>query len=253
MFEVINILFILFMSGLIFGSFFNVVGLRLPKGESIIYPNSHCPHCQHFLSWKDNLPVISYLLLKGRCRFCDVKISQLYPMIEFGTGLLFMYAAYQMNEYNLFISLVLISLVILVLITDIYYFIIPNKLLAFFMSLFIIIRVIHPLTPWYDSLLGFLISYLLIFLLIVISRGGMGAGDMKYLAVLGFLTGTKAVLLGFIFAILLGGMYGIYLLIVKRKGKSESVPFGPFIGFGILVSYYHSNEIIGLYITAILK
>src|SRR5699024_11969361 len=96
-------------------------------------------------------------------------------------------------------------------ITDIHYFIILNKLLCFFLWLFIIIRVLHPLDTWYDSLLGFLISYLLILLLIIISRGGMGAGDMKFLAVIGFLTGTKIALLGFMFAILLGGLYGIYL------------------------------------------
>src|SRR5699024_6199842 len=82
-------------------------------------------------------------------------------------------------------------------------------------------------------------SYLLILLLIIISRGGMGAGDMKFLAVIGFLTGTKIALLGFMFAILLGGLYGIYLLIIKRKNKSNYIPFGPFISIGILFSYYY--------------
>lgn len=246
-------LFILFICGLVFGSFYNVAGLRIPKGKSIIYPNSHCPKCNHFLTWKDNIPIISYVLLNSKCRYCCLEISKIYPTIELGTGLLFMYAAYQMNEFNLVISIVLISLVVLVWITDIHYFVIPNKLLLFFMSLFIIIRVIQPLSPWYDSLIGFTLSYLLLLLLILISRGGIGAGDVKYLATLGFLTGTKVVLLGFVLAVLFGGVYGIYLLIVKRKDKSDSVPFGPFIGIGILISFYYNNEIINLYITAILK
>lgn len=247
----INILILLFIIGLIFGSFFNVVGLRIPKRESIIYPNSHCPNCQSFLSWKDNIPVISYILLKGRCRHCHVPISKIYPITEFSVGLLFMFAAYEMETNVLVISLALISLLTLATITDIHYFIIPNKLLSFFMGLFIIIRVLHPLDTWYDSLLGFLISYLLILLLIIISRGGMGAGDMKFLAVIGFLTGTKIALLGFMFAILLGGLYGIYLLIIKRKNKSNYIPFGPFISIGILISYYYHNEIISFYITAL--
>src|SRR5699024_7996973 len=207
--EVINILIILFIIGLIFGSFFNVVGLRIPKRESIIYPNSHCPNCQSFLSWKDNIPVISYILLKGKCRHCHVSISKIYPITEFSVGLLFMFSSYDMVSNDLVISLVLISLLTLATITDIHDFIILNKLLSFFMGLFIIILVLHPLDTWYDSLLGFLISYLLLLLLIIISRGGMGAGDMKFLAVIGFLTGTKIALLGFMFAILLVGLYGV--------------------------------------------
>src|SRR5690625_7709244 len=91
----IKILILLFIIGLIFGSFFNVVGLRIPKRESIIYPNSHCPNCQSFLSWKDNIPVISYILLKGKCRHCHVPISKIYPITEFSVGLLFMFAAYE--------------------------------------------------------------------------------------------------------------------------------------------------------------
>jgi len=248
---VINILIILFIIGLVFGSFFNVVGLRIPKRESIIYPNSHCPNCQSFLSWKDNIPVISYVLLKGRCRHCQVPISKIYPITEFSVGLLFMFAAYATETNDLVISLALTSLLTLATITDINYFIIPNKLLIFFMGLFIVIKVLHPLDTWYDSLLGFLISYLLILLLIILSRGGMGAGDMKFLAVIGFLTGTKIALLGFMFAILLGGLYGIYLLIIKRKNKSNYIPFGPFISIGILISYYYHNEIISFYITAL--
>src|SRR5699024_1365377 len=157
--EVINILIILFIIGLIFGSFFNVVGLRIPKRESRIYPNSHCPNCQSFLSWKDNIRVISYILLKGKCRYCQVPMSKIYPITEFSVGLFFMFAAYEIETNDLVISLALISLLTLATITDNHYFNIPNKLLSFFMGIFIIIIVLHPLDTWYDSLLGFLISY----------------------------------------------------------------------------------------------
>lgn len=249
----IKLLILIFTSGLIFGSFYNVVGLRMPKEKSIAFPNSHCPQCKQSLSFRDNIPVISYVLLKGKCRNCQLKISKIYPVIELLTGLLFLFAAYKMDQFNLFISLLLVSLVIIITITDIHYYIIPNKLLFFFMTLFIIIRIIQPLNPWYDSLLGFLISYLLLFILIIISRGGIGAGDMKLLAVLGFFTGIKVALLGFVLAILIGGLYGVYLLITQKKTKSDYVPFGPFIGFGVLMSYFYHVEIINLYITAIFK
>src|SRR5690625_422111 len=158
-----------------------------------------------------------------------------------------MFAAYEMETNDLVISLALISLLTLATITDIHYFIIPNKLLSFFMGLFIIIRVLHPLDTWYDSLLGFLISYLLILLLIIISRGGMGAGDMKFLAVIGFLTGTKIALLGFMFAILLGGLYGFYFLIIKIKNISNYIHFDHLLGIGIEIISTYTKVIISYY------
>src|SRR5699024_11734715 len=120
---------------------------------------------------------------KGKCRHCHVPISKIYPITEFSVGLLFMFAAYEMETNDLVISLTLISLLTLATITDIHYFIIPNKLLSFFMGLFIIIRVLYPLDTWYESLLGFLISYLLILLLIIIINLGMYVCDIKFLAV----------------------------------------------------------------------
>lgn len=164
-----------------------------------------------------------------------------------------MFSAYKMEEFNLFISLGLISLIVIITITDIHYYLIPNKILLFFISLFVLFRIIYPLDPWYDSILGFLLSYLVVFILILLSRGGMGAGDMKLLAVLGFLTGTKIVLIGFIIAILFGGLYAVGLLLFKRKVKTDYIPFGPFIGFSILISYYYHEKIIYLYITAVLN
>src|SRR5699024_12669353 len=106
------------------------------------------------------------------------------------------------------------------------------KILIFFMVIFIAIRLNTPLETWYDSFLGFFVSYLLIYLLILISRGGIGAGDMKLLAVLGFFTGLKVVLLGFVLELMSGGLYGVYLLVVNRNKKNIALPFGSFIGLG---------------------
>lgn len=242
-------LIVMFIGGIILGSFYNVVGLRVPQSSSIVFPNSHCPACYQNILYRDNIPILSYLLLKGQCRHCKNKISLVYPVIEGLTGILFVFATYKMADFNLFSSLTLISLVILITITDIYYYIIPNKILVFFMIVFIAIRLSQPLDPWYDSFLGFLVSYLLIYLLIILSKGGMGAGDMKFLAFLGFFTGLKIVLLGFLIAIMCGGLYGVYLLVIKGNKRNDLLPFGPFIGFGVLISYFYYDAIISFYIT----
>src|SRR5699024_12800437 len=113
--------------------------------ESIIYPNSHCPNCQSFLSWKYNIPVIYYILLKGKCRYCHVPISKIYPITELSIGLLFMFGAYEMETNDLVISLALISLLTIAMITYILYFIFLNILFIFFFFFFIIICFLLPL------------------------------------------------------------------------------------------------------------
>lgn len=244
---------IMFICGIVLGSFYNVVGLRIPRSGSIVFPNSHCPVCYQNLLYRDNIPMLSYILLKGKCRYCKNQISIIYPIIEALTGMLFIFAYYKMADFNLVSSLALISFIILITITDIYYYLIPNKILMFFIIIFIAIRLNTPLETWYDSFLGFFVSYLLIYLLILMSKGGIGAGDMKLLAVLGFFTGLKVALLGFVLAIMCGGLYGVYLLVIKRNKKNDALPFGPFIGFGVLISYFYHDAIISFYITELVR
>lgn len=169
-----------FVLGCLFGSFYNVVGLRVPKGESILRPNSHCPACGKDLTWYDLIPVFSFLLLKGRCRYCGEKISPLYPVMETVTGFLFALSYHERGiSFELVVAFMFVSLLVIVTVSDLAYMIIPDKILAFFLLLFLFLLILSPRTPWWDSLVGAGVGFTVLYVLAVISRGGMGGGDIK--------------------------------------------------------------------------
>ncbi|WP_053364232.1 A24 family peptidase [Bacillus sp. FJAT-27251] len=240
---------VIFLYGTILGSFYNVVGLRVPAEKSIVFPGSHCPTCGHNLRAWELIPVLSYFIQKGKCRGCGSRISPLYPSVEFLTGVLFATAPLLVGwNGELIVALTLISLFIIILVSDLAYMIIPDKVLLFFAGIFLLERIIVPLTPWYDSLIGAAIGFGLLLLIALISKGGMGGGDIKLFAVIGFVVGTKTVLLSFFLATLLGavvGLIGMALRIVKR---GKPIPFGPFIAAGTLIAYYFGNSIITFYL-----
>lgn len=177
------IFIIVFMGivGTILGSFFNVVGLRVPKKESIITPPSHCPSCGHTLSTIDLIPVLSYGLLRGKCRVCGVRISPIYALIEAATALLFAFATWEIGlKWELLVALLFISLLMIISVSDIAYMLIPDKVLLFFLPFLIIGRILSPLTPWWDSVLGATIGFLLLLFIAIVSKGGMGEAILSY-------------------------------------------------------------------------
>lgn len=200
-----------FLFGTTFGSFYNVVGLRVPKNIPFVNDHSHCPNCDHRLRWHELIPVASFIWQKGRCRNCDTRISPLYPSMELLTGLLFAYSYFIFGfQLELITAILFISLLVIISVSDIAYMLIPNKFLIFFLPLLIIIRIIVPLNPWYDMIIGAFLGFALIALIIFISKGGMGAGDMKLFFVLGIVLGWKQVLLTFFLASLIGTIFGIF-------------------------------------------
>ncbi|PLR75523.1 prepilin peptidase [Bacillus sp. V3-13] len=238
-----------FTLGILLGSFFNVVGLRVPLNKSIVKPRSHCPYCGHTLSWFELIPVISYLLQGGKCRSCRAPVSPLYPFVELVTGLLFVSAPLLTGwSAELFVAWSLISLVVIVFITDIKYMIIPDKVLLVFAVIFLLERVFLPLDPWWDSFLGAAAGFGLLLLITVVSKGGMGFGDVKLFAVLGFATGTKLVLLAFFLATLFGAVFGLIGMMAGKLEKKKPIPFGPFIGLGALTAYFFGEELLYWYI-----
>ena len=242
----------LFVFGLLFGSFFNVVGLRLADKESIVTPRSHCTKCQRTLKISELIPVFSYLFQKGKCKECGSKISIIYPAFELLTAILFAIAPFMVGwSKELFVVLALISLVMIVTVSDIYKMIIPNKVLLFFTPLIIIIRLFVPTDPWFDAYLGAVIGFLILFIIAVVSRGGMGGGDIKYFGVLGFFLGVKAVVLTLIVASFLGLIYGVIMRMSNKLKKKQAIPFGPFIGIAALISYFTSTYIWDLYLSFI--
>ncbi|MCR2820548.1 prepilin peptidase [Lederbergia panacisoli] len=239
---------IILLYSLLLGSFFNVVGLRVPLKQSIVKPRSACPGCGHTLKAIELIPVLSYLIQGGKCRQCKRRISPLYPIMELSTALLFLFAYWQIGwTFEVIFAWTLISLFIIIFITDIKYMLIPNRILLFFIPLFLIERIILPLEPWWDSLLGAAIGFSLLLMIAVISKGGMGGGDIKLFGVIGFALGSKLVLLSFFAASVFGGIFGVIGMALGYFKKGESIPFGPFIGIGTLVVYFYHQHILDWY------
>jgi leader peptidase (prepilin peptidase)/N-methyltransferase len=240
--------FSIFFSGLIFGSFFNVVGLRVPAGESIVKPRSHCPSCKRTLTAWELVPVVSYVVQGGKCRGCGVRISPLYPFVELFTAILFTISLLVVGwSKELVVSWTLISLLMIIFVSDIRYMIIPDKVLLFFAVIFIIERIFVPLLPWWDSLVGAVVGFSLLLLIAVLSKGGMGGGDIKLFALLGFVLGWKMVLLAFFLSTLYGTVFGMIGMVLGKVRRGEPMPFGPYIVFGTLTAYFFGQSILEWY------
>jgi len=243
------IIILIFLYGLLFGSFFNVVGLRVPLNQSIIKPRSACPKCGHQLRSWELIPVVSYVVLRGKCRGCGSRISPIYPITELITGILFALAPFFVGwGSELIVAWTFISLFMIIFVSDIHYMLIPDKILLFFAGVFLLERFIWPLTPWWDSLLGAAAGFLLLALISFISKGGMGFGDVKLFGLIGLVVGTKLMLLSFFLATLFGAVFGILALLLKLVKKREPIPFGPFIAIGTLTAYFYGNQLIEMYL-----
>ncbi|MGN7180853.1 prepilin peptidase [Cytobacillus kochii] len=238
------LLIYLFITGLILGSFYNVVGLRVPMKKSIVKPRSACPDCGHNLQAFELVPVLSYLFQGGKCRHCGVRISPLYPIVELLTGLLFVLALVTLGwTPELLFALTLISLFMIIFVSDIQYMLIPDRILLSFAVIFIIERLIWPLSPWWDSLVGCAIGFFLLLAIAVVSNGGMGGGDIKLFALLGFALGAKLVLLTFFLATIYGAVFGLLAMLLGKVKRGNPIPFGPFIAAGALSAYFFGKEI----------
>jgi leader peptidase (prepilin peptidase)/N-methyltransferase len=213
---------IFFILGVIIGSFLNVAIYRLPKGESIIYPPSHCPFCGKRLMIWELIPVISFIALSGRCSRCKQKIPIIYPVVELLTGILFfwVYKSYGNSTefwgYTIFISILIVSSGI-----DITVGIIPNYINIIGLFCGIMFGLICGKVNYhlYGAVLGFSIFALIYFF----SRGGMGAGDVKFAAVIGSFLGVKLLLVSVFIAFISGAVIGMLLVIIN--------PFWAFHGF----------------------
>jgi leader peptidase (prepilin peptidase)/N-methyltransferase len=235
--------------GVVLGSFFNVVGLRVPQKQSIVTPRSACPTCGHQLKPYELIPVISYLLQRGKCRGCQSRISPIYPVFELLTGILFATAPLVIGwSGELVVALTLISMFMIIIVSDINYMLIPDKILIWFAGIFLLERIYWPLSPWWDSLLGAVTGFTLLLVIAIVSKGGMGFGDVKLYALLGFVLGFKLVLLSFFFATLFGAVIGGLALLFKIVKRRQPIPFGPFIAAGTLTAYYWGSDIIDIYI-----
>ncbi|MCL4424973.1 MAG: prepilin peptidase [Firmicutes bacterium] len=236
--------------GLLLGSFLNVVIHRLPRGESIVFPPSHCPRCGARLGPLELIPVVSYIVQKGRCRHCRASISWRYPLVELVTAGLFLlfYLRYGPSPQFLFYAS-LATLLVPVTFIDLEHQIIPNSLnltgLAVGLPLLLWLR---PLT-WSQALLGLVAGGGLLLVVATLSWGGMGGGDVKLAGVLGFYLGWPLVLLALLLAFVAGALIGLFLLATRIKGRRDFIPFGPFLALGAIITLLAGPEMVVWYLS----
>lgn len=234
--------------GLVFGSFYNVVGLRVPKSESIVTPPSHCTKCGRQLTLLDLVPVLSYVFLGGKCRGCGERISWVYPVFELMTGVLFAFSYWQLGfSYELAVALLFVSLLVIIVVSDFAYMLIPDKVLLFFLPLLIVGRLVSPLDTWWDSLLGAVVGFAILYFIAVLSRGGMGGGDIKLFFLIGLVLGALHTLLTLFLASVIGMIVGIIVLRVRNQGRRTPVPFGPSIALAAVLVYFYGDTMIDWY------
>lgn len=235
----------IFIIGLLLGSFYNVVGIRLLNKESIVFPRSHCQKCNHTLAWYENIPVISYIFLMGKCKSCGQKISSIYPIMELLTGILFLFSYYLFGiGYNFYIAIVLSSLVVLIFITDTKHMIILDEVLIVSIVIIFIINIIYKGFLYSFQSLGYgLVIFIVMYLLMLLGnflfrKESLGGGDIKLSFIAGMVLGVPVGILYIIIASFLAFPYAVYISIKNSDGM---LPFGPFLVTSLFLCFCNFN------------
>ena len=256
---------VIFVFGLIVGSFLNCVVYRLEIGGSFLKGRSFCPHCKHELSWQDLIPVFSLLFLKGKCRYCQQKISLQYPLVELATGVLFVLIFYfwlsgfgwsvSVGIWELMYLFIVSGLMIVIFVYDLKHFIIPDRIIypaivvAFLYSIFYSLFIIHNpefLVQTLSSAFGAALFFLLI---VLVSRGRwMGVGDIKLAFFMGLFLGWPNILVALFLAFLVGAVIGAILMLLKKKTLKSEIPFGPFLVAGTFLALFLGEKLIHWYL-----
>jgi leader peptidase (prepilin peptidase) / N-methyltransferase len=231
------------------GSFLNVLIFRIPEGQSIVLPSSHCPKCGHAIRVYDNIPIISYLILRGKCRDCHENISMQYPIVEAITALMSLLLFLKFGlSFKYLSSFIFTCALITITFIDLRHQIIPDGISLpgipafFFLAVFFM-----NLTVW-ESLLGILIGggclFMIAFLYeIITKREGMGGGDIKLLAMLGAFLGWKSLFFILFVSSLLGAVVGVSAMIIKGQDMKYAVPFGPFLSIAAVAYLFVGADV----------
>jgi leader peptidase (prepilin peptidase)/N-methyltransferase len=245
--------------GLVVGSFLNVCIWRIPRNQSIVRPASRCPSCGKPLRPWHNIPLVSYLFLRGRCASCGAPISPRYPLVEALNAALYVGVLYRFGwGWHLPVYLAFVSSLIVITFIDLDFQIIPDGItlswipLALLAGAFLLPDPFMPgrLLGWKMSLEGAAAGLGLFYLVAVLSRGGMGGGDVKMMGMVGALLGWKGVLLTTFVGSVSGSVVGVYVVLARGGGRKTKVPFGPFLALGALVSLLVGREIVRWYLHA---
>jgi leader peptidase (prepilin peptidase)/N-methyltransferase len=245
---------LLFILGLIVGSFSNVCIYRIPRNKSIIYPASHCPNCHTDVLAKDNIPLLSFILLKGRCRNCGSRISIQYPVVELLTGLVYIiiYQIYGLSVQSL-ICIILSSALIIIAFIDLNEQIVPDVISLPGIIIGLTLSFFVPYLSFINSALGVVVGggIILIIALVgsaVFKKEAIGGGDIKLAAMIGAFLGWKYIVISLFFGFFLGALTGIILVLSRVKSRADAVPFGPFIALGSIITLLWGEKILLWYL-----
>lgn len=239
---------IVFIFGLIIGSFLNVCIYRIPRRKSVIFPPSSCPACGRRLKYLHMVPVISFLLLGGRCAYCNTRISPMYPMVELGTAVLYTFLLYSFGFGILFWKYSLLcSILIVVCLIDVKTQVIPDEMVTAGLVSGIIFSIVDGQNLFKDYILGALVGSGILLLIMILSKGGMGGGDVKLMMVIGFFLGWRGSLATLFISFILGGIFAFALLLTQKKGRKDAIAFGPFLGTAAMITVFYGQYIIPYY------
>ncbi|MBF0516737.1 MAG: prepilin peptidase [Nitrospirae bacterium] len=226
------------------------------EGLSIVSPPSSCPTCGNGIKPWHNIPVISYLALRGRCAYCGAHISLRYPAVELLNALLYVlvYEKFGISAYSIYYMMFMSALIVITFI-DIDFQIIPDDITVHGVQIGLICALFVLPEPYshdkllglYGSIAGLLTGWTIFFIIIVASKGGMGGGDLKFMGLVGATLGCKSVLMTLFIGTFTGAFYGIFLMVFMGKGRKAKIPFGPFLAFGAAISLLYGREILRVY------
>jgi len=242
--------------GLVMGSFLNVCIDRLPRNESVVNPPSHCEACQHRLGLKDLIPVFSYLRLRGRCRYCQAAVSRKLLWVELAAGLIFAFLYWHFRlSPELGIMAFYACLFIVVFVIDLEHELILNKVVYPAMIVALLLALVPQpwLTRWIvvngvaNAALGGGVGFAMFLVIAIVSRGGMGWGDVKLVALIGLAVGFPLVLFSIILGAILGSVVALALMIAKKRKFKETLPFGPFLALAAMITLLWGSDVLSWY------
>jgi leader peptidase (prepilin peptidase) / N-methyltransferase len=239
-----------FILGSIIGSFLNVCIYRLQEGGSIVFPGSFCPHCRKPIRFYDNIPMVSYLLLRAKCRKCGESISARYPLVELLTALLFVFLYRRFGlTAELPVNMIFTALLLVISFIDFDSQIIPDALSLGGLAAGFLLSFVRPFFGVLDAVYGILLGGGILFVIaygyqLVAKREGMGGGDIKLIAMIGAFCGIKGVIFSIMSASFIGTIVGIPLMLIKGRDTKYAIPFGPFLSLGSLIFLFAGDRII---------
>ncbi|MGE5415984.1 MAG: prepilin peptidase [Acidobacteriota bacterium] len=240
---------IIFVLGTVIGSFLNVCICRLPEEQSVVTPPSRCMACGHRLGFLDLFPVLSFLFLRGKCRYCGTKVSWQYPLVELVTGLLYLLVWYKFGlTWMTLAGLVFVSVLITISVIDIYHQIIPDAALAVGAVAGIPLMYLQGWDVLKDGLIaggGGLLFMLAVAIIggLIAGQEAMGMGDVKLTAFMGLYLGVKGLVIGMFTGFMAGGVIGVILMVTGLKGRKDAIPFGPYLALGGLIAFFWGADI----------